>query len=254
MVILLELKTGVLFAVVFVLGLIIGAAASPEPSEVVTETVTSTKTVTETLTKTVTVTPSPKPTGFVFKEYKVIVRHSTASLYVSFETDRNVELKIIGPDGVEKDSTIVSPDETGAYLYIGDFMGTPESGTYKLIVMDLWGKVFEQELTFTGYDVEVVDVSFDSRYDELLGYIVEKVFITVRNNGDLPTFLSKGLLVLGEETEELYFFSEPLEPGQEKTISATIYVSGLPKSFTVSLRLFNDKEDEVAEYSFQATL
>ena len=254
MVILLELKTGVLIAVVFVLGLIIGAAASPGPSGVVTETVTSTETVTETLTKTVTVTPSPKPAGFSFKEYKVLVRHMTGTLYVRFETDRNVELKLIGPDGVEKDSAIVTPEETGAYLYMGDFASTPDPGAYKLVAIDLWGKVFEKEFVFTGFSVEVLSVDFESSYSEFSGYTISKVFITLKNTGDLPTFISKGLLIINGKTEELYFFSEDLEPGKEKTISTPVYIYDLPKTFSATLKLYNDKDEEVVSYSFQATL
>jgi len=80
------------------------------------------------------------------------------------------------------------------------------------------------------------------------------VFITLKNTGDLPTFISKGLLIINGKTEELYFFSEDLEPGKEKTISTPVYIYDLPKTFSATLKLYNDKDEEVVSYSFQATL
>jgi len=213
-----------------------------------TTTTTTTTTVTETVTTTVIQTPPPPPEIFTLHEYRVVVKDSVPSLYVSFETSKNVKISLIGPDGEEKSFEYVTPEEKGVYLSMSGFGETPLSGTYRLVVsLVLGAKVFEEEFSFKGYDVSVVSVK-----PVVEEFILKSLNITLVNSGDLPTFIKDGILYLDGKTETIPFFYEPVPVGKISHLISTFIYLGKP-SAVAKLELYNDLGEKIAEYTFTIT-
>jgi len=144
-----------------IVGLVLGAGVGylsiPPVTKTVTETLTTTKTEfvtltqtvvtvkekTETVTetKTVTFTPPKPPASFTLLNYSVTVKADTPVLYVQFKTTAPLTLKLIGPDGVRKDSKEVYPGELGVYLELASPFETPIPGKYVLEATTYEGSV-----------------------------------------------------------------------------------------------------------------
>jgi len=220
---------------------------SPPSTVITTLTVikTHTQVTTATVTQTVTATPKP-PSGCEIVSASVVMRNKVAHLYVKFTTSVTAALKLIGPDGEEKSSDIVSPDETAVYLPMSTYGETPLLGKYKVVMESLFGKLAEKEFEFSGYEVKAVKLEFEKKWYEYLGGSLLGVIVHLENSGDLPTYVVKARLTLDEETKMIDVFPEPIPPGSS-SIKVNAYASGLKAgSHTVKVVLINDEGNEIA--------
>ena len=219
------------------------------PPSTVTTTLTMIKTrmqvTTATVTRTVTATPKPPP-GCEIVSASVVMRNKVAHLYVKFATSVTAALKLIGPDGEEKSSDIVSPDETAVYLPMSTYGETPLPGKYKVVMESLYGKLAEKEFEFSGYEVKAVKLEFEKKWYEYLGGSLLGVIVHLENSGDLPTYVVKARLTLDGETKIIDVFPEPVPPGSS-SIKVNAYASGLKAgSHMVKVVLINDEGNEIA--------
>jgi len=216
-------------------------AGSQLPGKTVTLITTSMSPITIIYTKTVTeTTPTPPKETFELISWNTTVFHGAPCLYITFRTKATTMLKLIGPDGSEKDSEIVSLDETGAYLHMADYGETPSAGTYKLTASTYFAKVFEAKITLKGYSVKGKSFSVEKSWSDILKGRIEKIVLEVSNTGDMPTFLEEiKIFITGKETS--IHLSKPLPVG-EVVLEEPTYITGIPPGeHEIKIVLVNDK-------------
>jgi len=248
--------SNVLFALLIVLIVISGVigylAGSQNTATTYRETLTLTATVTTpityttTLVKTATVTetatPTPPKDTFTLTSWNTTVYHAVPCLYVTFRTKATVMLKLIGPDGAGKDSKIVSPEESGAYLYIAGFCETPSVGTYKLVVSTLFGTVFERNLTFNGYSVEVKSSKVRKSWNDFSQGTINGVELIISNNGDMPTYLKEIRLSIAGR-EDTAYADKWLVVGEVNVNVMPLLIGIPPGKHEMKIELLNDKDN-----------
>ena len=241
---------------------IIATKSLPPSIITTTSTIIKTETTTKTLAttiisiQTITITTTPKPPEVAeITSAKVVIKDDLPYLYVKFNTTMSAKIKLIGPDGEEKDFKMVSPDETGAYLCMTGYrLETPLLGKYKVVLEALYGKLAEKTLEFTGYSVKATKLDFkDKKWNDFFGGSINEIVIYLKNEGDLPTYVGKAKVVFDGEEKLYNVYSKAVPPGESR-ISISVWMTGISAgTHVVKVTLINDKGEEIATIQGEVT-
>ena len=126
---------------------------------------------------------------------------------------------------------------------------TPKRGTYTLVVKTLYPeeKIYEANPTFKGAKLNITKAEYETEY--LLGsWDIRKLKLTISNDGDLPAIIDKIVIKAGGKEEDLPIL-KGISPGEEKTISKTLWISGLEKGkHPVTVELYS-KDNKLTSYT-----
>ena len=171
------------------------------------------------------------------------------------------------PDGntVDKDYIFMDDLLDGAEsveLRMSEYGELPKPGTYKFFVT-LGGPatIYEGEVTLTAANVNIKKAEFKTTYHRSLGYSsIDRIILTVTNNGDLPVTFDKLIIRADgiEDEEDLTLSGYPLygvSRGESEEINRSVSISGLKEErCPVTVELYSlQEEDKVADHSTQLT-
>lgn len=167
-------------------------------------------------------------TEISLKSWEVIDDNGVPSLVMSFNASNDVWLHITDPNGVETDRERIEQGITGAKLRLAGYKEIPQAGTYTLIVKDKYGDIiFTKEISFSGADVSIVKCTPSWKYYEWSDkYTLDSLTISVKNKGDLPTYIDKADVSIDSKVSSLWL-SEVVLQNQEKTIAKNTYISDI---------------------------
>ena len=143
----------------------------------------------------------------------------------SFLAPQSLKVILSNPEGntVGKEYISVDDLEDGKEtVYVDMADGQPKPGPYLLILKTRQDDriLNRTTVTFTGAQLSIEKVTGTySKYSDGTCDI-KKLRITVRNEGDLPAIISKGMVRVGDEEDDFYV-RESVMPGEERTINAT---------------------------------
>jgi len=269
----------VLLVIGFLLGGIVGYSSRETVTSVftlinpttMTHTITSTKTLPPTtitllmtrtttlsFTKLVTITTTPKPKIYAeITTAKAVIKDGEPYLLVRFNVTAEAIIRLIGPDGVEKDYSEISPPETGVYLRMTEHLysyETPPAGKYRVIIEANGVKIAEKEFEFSGYSVKAVKLDFIGKeWSEYSGGRIEGIIIHLENDGDLPTYITQVKITIDEETRLEDVYDGCIPPGKT-SIRVSVWFSGINAgTHIVKIELINDKKEKVASIQDKLT-
>lgn len=223
-----------------------------------TITLLVTRTIKLSFTKLVTITTTPKPR--IHAEIitaESVIKDGKPYLLVKFNVTAKAIIRLIGPDGVEKDRSRISPPETGVYLSMIEHLygyETPPAGEYRVIIEVDGIKIAEKEFKFSGYSVKVVKFDFiDKKWSKYSGGSIDGVIIHLQNDGDLPTYISQAKITIDEELHVRDVYDGCVPPGKT-TIQISVWLSGISAgTHTVKIELINDKKERVTSIQGKLT-
>lgn len=175
--------------------------------------------------------------------YQVI---EDAQLSVNVEgVEEGHRINLYDPEGEILDQANVSSEDI-VRRFIGVVQGTfefsladegnPVPGEYTLEVRDPneEEKIYEENITFEGYDIDITD--FKVEYDEDRS----EMLVDVENSGDLPIFTDEMKLEINQENETLNL-TEPKELMPETTteLNESVDLDIEEGDHDVSLKLFS---------------
>lgn len=172
-----------------------------------------------------------------------------------FLSDPN--LNQIGWDYIS--DTAMEDGSEASLLRLADYGETPIAGTYSLVVNSSFPvrTLYTKKFTFSGADLKVISCTPSWTYWFYLGYYsLDGLSIEVRNDGDLPTYISRvDVTIAGKEDEGIFLISESgVLPNQSKTLEDTFYISEIPSgTHTMSLTLKDYGGNILATYSTTVT-
>jgi DNA-directed RNA polymerase subunit RPC12/RpoP len=159
-----------------------------------TVTLLTTRATTLSFTKLVTITMTPKPKIYAeITSAEAVIKMENHTFLVRFNVTSEATIRLIGPDGVEKDHSTISPPETGIYLKMTERLygyETPPPRKYHVIIMANGVKIVEKEFEFTGYNTKVIKVDFVGKeWNEYFGGRIEGIIIHLREkkHGEVST-------------------------------------------------------------------
>jgi len=216
-------------------------------------------TIMATYSTEVALSPPPKETPqFQLKEWKVINDDGVPKLQIKFSATKSVDLTLTDPDGVKTDWSYVELGVTGAKLRMSDYGKTPLPGTYTLIIKDALSGEAAPSLAFnfSGAKLKITDVTPTWEYYKYLGfYSLTSLAIKVRNTGDLPAYINRGELNIDGQTETMYYLTECVLPKETRTITDSVYISGIsPGTYTLTITLKDKSGTIMATYNTEVTL
>lgn len=204
---------------------------------------------------------NPKPScEFRLAEWRMIDDNGRGpALQIAFKSAGTVQLTLIDPDGIVVDKSLAIPEGvTGAKLYLhGGIAENPKAGQYRLIVREYKydGEIIATEtLSFKGAKATIRDVKLTWGY-WAPGYVyLTDIKYNIRNDGDIPVYLSKCKLVIGDKESSSGFKDVivVVSPGDEKTIRTISFVltNIIPGEYAANLELRDGTDKVVCSYSF----
>lgn len=213
---------------------------------------------------------------FVKAKYSVITtEYGIPKLKVTVNSNFHLDLKVIlsDPDRNTIDTAYIRDEDLldgieSVELRMAKYGELPKPGTYKFFVRpygvppnNLPGFYFstEGEVTLTAANVNIEKAEFKTAYHRSSGYSsIDRVILTVTNDGDLPVTFDKLIIRADgiEEEEDLTLSGYPLyrvSRGESEEINRSVSISGLKEeTCNVTVELYS-LEDKVADYSMQLT-
>jgi len=220
-------------------------------------------------------TPIPTPTATPVMtalaerkiEFQPIVEATRVYLRVNVTwMPETLKLELFDPNGSRIDVKYVSKDDLGdgnetVKLNIWEIGEDSKPGTYSLLVKDPKGKiVYNSTITFEkGAKLRIEDVLIeDITYvgGVVNRYYISKMRLFLSNNGDLPAFIDKAvLLVDGKKTEKDLFLGIPPIEVKEIKLYSTKLSSGLESGkYTLTIKLYSHEGCELASYKTELML
>jgi len=195
---------------------------------------------------------------FTLKSWEVIDDDGYPGLLIKFDVTENVELTMLNPDGVQVDWDYVDETEHGVNIDLAGYHETPKSGTYIFVVKTSWPEVtiFTKDFTFNRPDLSIIDIQPTWKYYENLRYYsMTNIDVTINNSGDLPIYPVQGRVELNGESDSLWFSSSVVMPNEQKTISASVYMSDIDSgTYTLILFLEDGDDANIGTYSKTVSL
>jgi len=173
--------------------------------------------------------------SFEFSGFQ-ITNENEVLIYFSYITDRDVEVKLLGPDNSVIDSTTVKPSNTYGVLKMGGALQTPEGGTYTLRAERFWKTLDELQISALGAYVSISDIYPEWGWDSAENKATIRSFrFELKNDGDFPAYVAKVTAYLGGDnigtddvnvwvkpgkthTTQIKIWSGPLNPGVQKLV------------------------------------
>jgi hypothetical protein len=242
----------------FILALIIGATGCINDKG---EMPTRIPSPTPVCDKGETPSPIPSPTSverkFRLTEWRMIDDNGQPALLIAFTNAGGVYLTLTDPDGIEVGNMYIQRGVTGGKLYLrGDIGEMPKAGQYRLIAREgLMGEIIATEtLSFEGAKATISDVKLTWGY-WTQGYVYLKdIRYDVRNEGDIPVYIRKCKLVIGDKESSSGFGDAwgDVPPGDEKTIrTKSVDIADIiPGEYAANLELRDAADTVVCSYSF----
>lgn len=139
----------------------------------------------------------------------VITDTNQPAILFNYSVDDYATVLLEGPSGQVINENRLEPDKN----VDGLLMGEPQPGTYKLIVQQGGETIAQKELKFEGADpvVEAVVVGWSKNN-------IERVYVEMRNDGDLPVRIEQGTYAARGQTVESDTVHEWIPANDTKTI------------------------------------
>jgi len=171
---------------------------------------------------------------------------------VQFTVTAPVSLRLISPDGVQTGSGYAENRVTAVILNMAGYYETASAGAYTLIVEESLGtQVATSTFDFLGGSASISGVTLTWSWSTWsLDYTLEGISFKVSNTGDLPVCIYCGGGVSIDGQMEVLYLSDVVLPGEQKTITKSLYISGISSGqHTLTLTLKDSKDNVVCSYS-----
>ncbi|MFW6064013.1 MAG: hypothetical protein ACOC8Y_00390 [Candidatus Natronoplasma sp.] len=147
--------------------------------------------------------------------------------------------------------------QTTVELSIAD-EGNPEPGSYRMVIRDpsIDEDIYEDEITFEGPDIEIIDVELDTEYDkDLEEWEIISITIDLENEGDLSVFLDSMDLTIGEDESENIEFEQKFEliPDENTQVEENISIVKEEGDHSLNLGIYSYGE-EIGTYDTEVTI
>ncbi|MFP4142114.1 MAG: hypothetical protein ACLFSM_04850 [Thermoplasmata archaeon] len=191
-----------------------------------------------------------------------------AHLEVNIEgVDVGNEINQYNPENdVVGSSTISSDDITDRFIGVVQATvevpmakeGNPSAGDYRMVVNDpsIDEDIYEDEITFEGPDIEIIDVELDTEYDkDLEEWEITSITIDLENEGDLSVFLDSMDLTIGEDESENIEFEQKFEliPDENTQVEENISIVKEEGDHSLNLGIYSYGE-EIGTYDTEVTI
>jgi hypothetical protein len=194
-------------------------------------------------------------TQFTLTGSQVVNDSGQAALQVQFTASAPVSLRLVGPDGVQTGSGYAENGVTAVILDMAGYYETASAGAYTLIVEEFLGtQITTSTFNFLGSSASISGVTLTWSWSAWsLDYTLEGISFKVSNTGDLPLCIYEGEVSVDGKKATL-FMSDVVLPGEQKTTTDTLYISGISSGqHTLTLTLKDSKDNVVCSYSGTVT-
>jgi uncharacterized repeat protein (TIGR02543 family) len=223
----------------------------------------TTSTITITMDSDKSLTANFKIVSTVSVTYEVITLYDSAYLSVRVEgPQKSYEILLFDPEGESVGDRFISSDDmltghkTVEVPMTGIGVTNPIPGQYWLIVKDFWTdeKVFEAKPVFTGSNVSITNVQFETNYYEYLGEgDISGVTAQVHNSGDLPVLADEMKLLVAGKQEDITLY-DALPNGETTAVEGFTYISGLNKgTHSATIEIYSEGV-KLASYATHVTI
>jgi hypothetical protein len=194
-------------------------------------------------------------TQFTLTGSQVAGDSNSAALRVRFTATGPIALRLTGPDGAGVGSAYAEKGVTTVLLDMAGYGESPSPGTYTLIVEESGDvQIATSTFNFVGGSASVSEVTLTWSWSTWsLDYTLEGISFKVNTTGDLPVCTYEGEVSIDGQTEALYP-SQVVLPGEQKTITDTLYISGISSGqHPLTLTIKDSQDKVVCSYSGTVT-
>jgi hypothetical protein len=132
---------------------------------------------------------------FVLKDTKIIDKGGYPFIQLAFTVNYTSYIHLINPDGVRIENVTADRYMEGCLLKMAEQYTTPKPGKYTLMIIDkdLDEAIFVKNLTFEGAKLNLTEISPKwTFHSSLWGFTLDRLNLKIRNEGDLPAYLTDG--------------------------------------------------------------
>jgi len=185
--------------------------------------------------------------SFILLGWEGMDDDGTPSVLLEFDLEGTVDLVLLDDTSTEIDFDVnLQGNVTSTYMALDEFWGTVDGGNYTLEVRYMYrDSVDTEELTFSGQDIDITNVTAEwTNYTALGYYALSGMNITVSNMGDLPSYPSGANVTVGNRSGALSFVTTTVANGTTSmALNGSIYISEIfegTHTITVELLDFDD--------------
>ncbi|RLF42756.1 MAG: hypothetical protein DRN18_01815 [Thermoplasmata archaeon] len=154
-------------------------------------------------------------TSFTLNSWEVRDDDGYPSIYLNFDVTDDVELRLLDPEGLKIDYVYIDKYQHGIYLHMADFHEIPNPGTYQLLVLRYSYPedevIYSKTFSFGGANFSIKNIDLDWEYVDD-HYETNYIFVDCQNSGDLPAYISKLTIRIGDFKKWIDELDEYLEP------------------------------------------
>lgn len=197
--------------------------------------------------------------AFTFNSLKIVDNNNRPSIFIEFETEYDIYAKIIGPDGIKTDEEYIEASEYGTYLELAGFYATPKLGNYKLLIEKGWTNqvIYSRTLYFKGANATItkINLKWDYNDERVAGIPLVYINITIKNSGDLPTYLYGGDIVIGNEEGVISTpFNPVIMPNQTKKFTLRPFMVVPSGNHSLNITLVDSQGSIICTYKGYVTI
>ena len=190
---------------------------------------------------------------FTLNSWEVADDDGYTSLLIKFDVTDSVKMQVNDPDGVAVDTEYVDEFDDAVYIHLAGYLDTPKSGTYEFQVISWLSDelTFSKEFSFDGPNLSITNVKVSWEWSSLFdAYNIERIEITVKNDGDLPIYPKGGTVKIENEEDSLYYSTITVMPGESKTIGENLLLMHVPAgSHSIDVSITDFDNNTIASYS-----
>jgi len=145
---------------------------------------------------------------FVLKDAKIINKEGYPTTQLAFTVNYTSYIHLIDPDGVRIENVTADKYMEGCQLKMAEQYTTPKPGKYTLMVIDkdLDEAIFVKNLTFEGAKLNLTEISPKwTFHSSFWGFTLDRLNLKIRNEGDLPAYLTDGKTEVSGRLYQLKF-------------------------------------------------
>ena len=201
--------------------------------------------------------------AFEVKGWHIFDDNKSPTLHIEFEnnTGSTLELELRDPHGlITGTDKIFSEHIKHATLPLSDPGGTPSPGKYELTVRELMGgrPISTEYFKFRGAEAKISEMEITWDYWARGFYSLADIMFVVKNDGDLPVYISKVDLIFDGKPHSLgppsNLLVEVILPGSQTTIFKRCGIVEIkPGDYTATLELIDWIDNIICSSSHTVT-
>ncbi|MEM0493028.1 MAG: transglutaminase-like domain-containing protein [Candidatus Thermoplasmatota archaeon] len=195
-----------------------------------------------------------KSASFTLLSYEIIDNEGFPSMKLVFNVSAPATIIIKDPSNQSILSEVYTPGLQTTILPIGLFRSNPESGFYRILVLDdqTGDTIDEEVLSFKGSDILITDASFYWLEDKE-GYSLLRVNLSIMNNGDMIVYPNILKLIIDNRTITAYSTPSAVSPGERTYVNFFMYIDHLDyEEYEVALSLLGTDHDTLSTKSMKS--